>query len=184
MKTYAHFSLRKYNTFGIDAVAERFVRLDSLQDYPDLLRSGMLRQSDFFVLGGGSNVVLPDHYNGLIVHPANEGIRLIEDNGVSVLVEAQAGTSWTVFVDRCISEGWHGLENLAGIPGSVGAAPVQNVGAYGREAKDAIEWVHCYDVTDGTQQVLPVCLPLLHLQGTAERPMPYRQRLLPPSASV
>ena len=154
MKTFEHFSLLKYNTFGINAIADCFVRLESSQDYQQLVESDMLKQSPFFILGGGSNVVLPDRYPGIIVHPANEGVRLLEDDGTTVLVEAQAGTSWALFVDYCIDHGWHGLENLASIPGSVGAAPVQNVGAYGREAKDVIQWVHYFDVTDGTEHTL------------------------------
>jgi UDP-N-acetylmuramate dehydrogenase len=146
------FPLQKYNTFGIPAVAAGFVRLCSDDDYVALMESELLRNSPFFILGGGSNVVLPDRYDGIIVHPDNKGVHLVgTENGVAY-VEAGAGEVWAEFVDRCIDNGWHGLENLASIPGCVGAAPVQNVGAYGREAKDVVAQVHCYDIQKGVQQ--------------------------------
>ena len=146
------FSLLKYNTFGIDSIADRFIQLDSIADYSALVASGMLDESPFFILGGGSNVVLPDRYKGAVVHPANKGIRLIERRDGHCFVEAQAGEVWVDFVEYCITQGWYGLENLAGIPGSVGAAPVQNVGAYGKEAKDAVWRVHCFDIHSGEER--------------------------------
>ena len=147
-----NFKLLNYNTFGIDAVAARYVQLDSAGDYAALVRSGLLQRHPFFVLGGGSNVVLPDRYEGTVVHPANKGIRLIDRQNGVCLVEAEAGEVWADFVDRCISNGWFGLENMAGIPGTVGAAPVQNVGAYGKEAKDVIERTHIVDIESGEER--------------------------------
>ncbi len=147
-----NFKLLNYNTFGIDAVAAHYVQLDSAGDYAALVRSGLLQRHPFFVLGGGSNVVLPDRYEGTVVHPANKGIRLIDRQNGICLVEAEAGEVWADFVDRCISNGWFGLENLAGIPGTVGAAPVQNVGAYGKEAKDVIERTHIVDIESGEER--------------------------------
>lgn len=147
-----NFKLLNYNTFGIDAVAARYVQLDSAGDYAALVRSGLLQRHPFFVLGGGSNVVLPDRYEGTVVHPANKGIRLIDRQNGICLVEAEAGEVWADFMDRCISNGWFGLENMAGIPGTVGAAPVQNVGAYGKEAKDVIERTHIVDIESGEER--------------------------------
>ena len=147
-----NFKLLNYNTFCIDAVAARYVQLDSAGDYAALVRSGLLQRHPFFVLGGGSNVVLPDRYEGTVVHPANKGIRLIDRQNGVCLVEAEAGEVWADFVDRCVSNGWFGLENLAGIPGTVGAAPVQNVGAYGKEAKDVIERTHIVDIESGEER--------------------------------
>lgn len=151
LEIHNDFALREYNTFGIECTASRFVALRSGEDYADLVRSGLLRESPFFILGGGSNVVLPDTYDGVIVHPANKGIRLLECVDGRCLVEAGAGEKWADFVDYCIAKGWYGLENLAAIPGCVGAAPVQNVGAYGKEAKDVVCRVHCFDIEKGTE---------------------------------
>lgn len=145
-------SLLQYNTFGIDAIAERFVELHSCNDYAELLMSNLLKGSSHFILGGGSNVILPDRYEGTIVHPANKGIRLVEQRDAHIYIEANAGEVWADFVDLCIQQGWYGLENLAAIPGCVGAAPVQNVGAYGKEAKDVIDRVHCFDICDGSER--------------------------------
>lgn len=147
-----HVSLLHYNTFGIDAVADRFVVLRSVDDYRSLLHSGLMMQMPFFVLGGGSNVVFTGDFRGLVVHPANKGIRLLEKQDGCCYVEAQAGEVWDDFVRYCIAFGWHGLENMVAIPGCVGAAPVQNVGAYGREAKDVIARVHCFDIASGEER--------------------------------
>ncbi len=145
-------SLLPYNTFGIDVKADRFVSLACIGDYRALLRSGLLNDSPFFILGGGSNVVFTHDYHGTVIHPENKGIRLLQQHDGYCWVEAEAGEVWDDFVRHCIAHQWYGLENLAAIPGCVGAAPVQNVGAYGREAKDVIDRVHCFDIATGVQQ--------------------------------
>ena len=148
MKTYTDFSLRNFNTFGIDSMASRVVMPESEDDFRETSKT--VRQP-FFILGGGSNVVLPDRYEGTVIHPENRGVRLVDSKDCCLLVEAAAGEVWADFVDHCISQGWYGLENLAGIPGNVGAAPVQNVGAYGSEAKDVIDAVHCFEIGSGEE---------------------------------
>lgn len=151
-----NYSLLNYNTFGIDAIAAGFVQLKSLDDYIALVKSDILREKPFFILGGGSNVVFSDHYEGIVVHPANKGIRLIEKQNDRCFVEANAGEVWADFVNHCIDNGWYGLENLAAIPGTVGAAPVQNVGAYGKEAKDVISRVHLVEIETGEERWVSV----------------------------
>lgn len=146
-------SLKTYNTFGIDAVADAFVAIRSEADIQALVATGRLRHQPFLVLGGGSNIVFSQDYHGTVVHMETKGVRLHSVDGDEVLVEAQAGEVWADFVDRCISQDWYGLENMAGIPGTVGAAPVQNVGAYGAEAKDYIHLVRAYDVQTGQLRV-------------------------------
>lgn len=146
-------SLLELNTFGIDALADEYVELHYEDEYKTLVMSRALANKPFFILGGGSNVVFSGEYHGIIVHPANKGVRIEKkdaENGV-VFVEAGAGEMWADFVDCCIANGWHGIENLAAIPGTVGAAPVQNVGAYGCEAKDVVERVHYYDIKTGEE---------------------------------
>ena len=145
-------SLKGYNTFGIDVRAARFVELSCREDYESLIDSRILQEGSFFVLGGGSNVVFTDDYKGVIVHPENKGIRLLDCHDGICEIEAEAGEVWDTFVEHCIDNGWYGLENMAGIPGCVGAAPVQNVGAYGNEAKDFVTEVHYYDVATGEER--------------------------------
>lgn len=151
MKTFHDFPMKSYNTFGINAVAKCFVMLESADDFRLLAKSDSLKAQPFFVLGGGSNVVFPDRYEGVVIHPVNKGITVAEQHDDYCVVEAAAGEVWADFVDHCIAHGWYGIENLAGIPGTVGASPVQNVGAYGLEAKDVVESVHCFEIGSGSE---------------------------------
>ncbi|MCR5423760.1 MAG: UDP-N-acetylmuramate dehydrogenase [Bacteroidales bacterium] len=146
-------SLKKYNTFGIDAQASAFVAIRTEQDLHELFLTGRLRNQPFLVLGGGSNTVFADNYRGLVVHMETKGIKVQGVEGDDILVEAQAGEVWSDFVRHCVDHEWYGAENLSGIPGTVGAAPVQNVGAYGTEAKDIIEVVRAYDVQTSNLRV-------------------------------
>ncbi|MCR4856600.1 MAG: UDP-N-acetylmuramate dehydrogenase [Bacteroidales bacterium] len=143
-----------YNTFGIPATADRYLVIREAAALEELLSAGQLT-APYLVLGGGSNMVFTKHYSGTIVHLENKGIRLL-DEAVSpddILVEAAAGEVWDDFVHFCIRQGWHGAENLVAIPGTVGAAPVQNVGAYGVEAKDIIYRVRAYEIATGQMRV-------------------------------
>lgn len=148
MKTYTDFSLKGFNTFGIDSVASRVVMPETEDDFREISKAV---GQPFFILGGGSNVVLPDRYEGIVIHPENKGVVLVDCKDSFLFVEAAAGEVWADFVNHCISQGWYGLENLSGIPGNVGAAPVQNVGAYGAEAKDVIDAVHCFEIGSGVE---------------------------------
>ncbi len=104
------------------------------------------REEPVALLGGGSNVLVPDEgVEGLVVHPAFEGVRVLRRTSEEVLLEVAAGEPWCRLVERCVAEGWQGLECLAGIPGSCGAAPVQNIGAYGAELSDVLQQVRLYD---------------------------------------
>lgn len=140
-----------YNTFGIPATADRYLVVSTLDQLQQLLRHGL--NPPYFILGGGSNVVFTRHYPGTILHLANKGIRLVEDQTDHVLVEAAAGEVWDDFVRHCIAHGWYGAENLVSIPGTVGASPVQNVGAYGVEAKDIIHQVRTFDIATGQERI-------------------------------
>ncbi|MDY5969852.1 MAG: UDP-N-acetylmuramate dehydrogenase [Bacteroidales bacterium] len=148
-------ALKPYNTFGIDAKADKII---VIEDDRDIARLFPL-QKPYYILGGGSNVVFDGDYHGTVVVMRNKGIRLIAMEQSSfttaldtVLVEAQAGEIWDDFVKYCIAHGWHGTENLVAIPGTVGAAPVQNVGAYGLEAKDLVEEVRAIEISTGEKQ--------------------------------
>ncbi|MBX7124784.1 MAG: UDP-N-acetylmuramate dehydrogenase [Cyclobacteriaceae bacterium] len=144
------FSLRDLNTFHLDAQAQYFVRLQHLQDLEDLLESEVYKDNVSLILGGGSNVVFVGNYEGLVIQSAMKGIELVEESDEEVLVRAAAGESWDDLVAYCVVRNWGGLENLSLIPGTVGAAPIQNIGAYGMEVGECIEWVEGIDLRDGS----------------------------------
>lgn len=129
-------SLKPYNTFGVDARARFLARVEDEAELRTLLGSVTARNLPLLVLGGGSNLVVRGDVEGLVLVMRLKGIRLVASSGDERIVEAAAGEVWHDFVRTCLANGWNGLENLSLIPGTVGAAPVQNVGAYGVEIKD------------------------------------------------
>lgn len=141
------------NTFGIAATADCYRVVSHEGELRTLLADPALVEKPCLVLGGGSNMLFTRHFPGTIIHLENKGIRLVEAQGDDLFVEAAAGEVWDDFVRHCISQCWHGLENLVAIPGTVGAAPVQNVGAYGMEAKDVIHSVRAYELGTGIERV-------------------------------
>ncbi len=165
-----NISLKAYNTFGIDAKASMFVEYDTEKGLQQLLESGLLQSNPFLILGGGSNIVFANDYRGVIVHPVNKGIISEKEcheayagqmqggdnpnmDSNHVFVEVAAGEVWSDFAWAMTRKGYYGLENLVEIPGNVGAAPVQNVGAYGVEAKDVIAYVVAYEIETGIKRV-------------------------------
>ncbi len=143
--------LKQYNTFGIEAVARDFVRISSVEELQYLINKGFLADKESFVLGGGSNILLTGDYQGLVIRNEIAGIA-INDAGGKVIVKAGAGVVWDDLVHYCIDHGFGGIENLVLIPGSVGAAPIQNIGAYGVELKDHFESLEAVSVEDGSVQ--------------------------------
>ena len=139
-------SLKPYNTFAIDALAHSFTELNNEADLPALLASDEYQNGRPFWLGGGSNIVLCGDLERLVIKVGLRGIRLLQQQGNNVIVEAAAGEPWHDFVQYTLAQGWYGLENLSLIPGTVGASPVQNIGAYGVEVKDCIASVVCADL--------------------------------------
>ncbi|QZE13159.1 UDP-N-acetylmuramate dehydrogenase [Halosquirtibacter laminarini] len=150
------FSVREINTFGIDAKTKFFLSFDELDDVEEVNTLLKEQYSDlpFFVVGGGSNLLFTDDFKGLILHPSIQHIRVVEKDLQHVYVEAGAGVDWDEFVGYCVQHGWGGVENLSLIPGVVGAAPVQNIGAYGVEAKDSIESVTLWNLETESIQTL------------------------------
>jgi UDP-N-acetylmuramate dehydrogenase len=141
----ARCDLTRFNTFGLESQAPACVLLEQAEQL-DVV-SELARQHDsLLVLGGGSNMVLPAQVPGLVVRVALRGLQLIEARADAWLVEAAAGETWHEVVSACIAQGWDGLENLALIPGSVGAAPVQNIGAYGVELADRFDSLQAWHV--------------------------------------
>lgn len=146
-------SLKSYVTFGIDAVAARYAEVTTLPQLLQLIDDGCFRNAPFFILGGGSNVIFAKDFDGLVVRMCNKGVSVSHHDGNNVFVEAAAGEDWDGFVRRSVAMGCFGMECMAAIPGTVGASPVQNVGAYGMEAKDVIHQVKAYDLTTGELRV-------------------------------
>ncbi len=143
-------SLKTCNSFGIDALAEQVLSLSHQDQLPRLHHLFLQDPSqDFLFLGGGSNVVLPDHLQALVVHVQLKGRRILEHNEQQCIIAGAAGENWHDFVLWSIEQGCGGLENLSLIPGTVGAAPIQNIGAYGRELKDYFHSALVFDVLKG-----------------------------------
>ncbi|WBY03100.1 UDP-N-acetylmuramate dehydrogenase [Ramlibacter tataouinensis] len=142
-------ALAPHNSFGIVAKARELVRVRSEADVVQLLADPRLAASPKFVLGGGSNIVLTGDVRSLVLKVEIAGRRVIEDGPRAAVIEAGAGENWHELVDWTLAQGFGGLENLALIPGTVGAAPVQNIGAYGVELQDRFESLDAVDLRSG-----------------------------------
>ncbi len=154
-----NISLRPYNTFGVDVMAAHLFHLKSpdqlleLLDFPAFIgMSGNMNQ--LLVLGQGSNILFTGDFPGVVLRNEITGIRVIDEDESSVVIEAGSGVIWNDLVDFAVSRGWWGIENLALIPGTVGAAPVQNIGAYGAEAADVILQVRAFNLQNREWLVL------------------------------
>ena len=152
MKT--NVNLRPYNSFGFDAIAKYFVEINTIDDLQTLIQSGVLQKHKTLILSGGNNILFQkDVFDGLVVYINTKGIEILREDGNEVVVRAQAGEDWPEFVRFCVSKGWHGVENLAYIPGKIGAAPIQNIGAYGMELKNSFLQCEAMDLTTGDTKV-------------------------------
>ena len=147
-----NYSLKQLNTFGIDVSAKyfsTFKNTDELAERLDFISPPTAnRQLPTLILGGGSNILFTDNYNGLILKNEIEGIGNIKEDAEHVYVRAGAGVGWHEFVLYCIENGLGGAENLSLIPGSTGASPMQNIGAYGAEVKDIFHELEAYSIRD------------------------------------
>ncbi|HPS51482.1 MAG TPA: FAD-binding protein, partial [Bacteroidales bacterium] len=149
-----NYPLKALNTFGMDVYARYFVEPGCRDEILTLMNYRHMVRLPVLFLGGGSNVLLVNDFGGLVVKISSKGIDYRETGTGEVLVTAQAGEIWDDFVGYCIGQGWAGLENLSLIPGTVGAAPIQNIGAYGVEAGELIERVSAVEIKTGTEFIL------------------------------
>ncbi len=133
MEIAKNFSLKRFNTFGIDAKAKAFVDITQEEELPEILSLNELKNYSRFILGGGSNVLFTKDYDGLVIKNSIPGIEIISEDKYTVTIEAGSGVNWNDLVTYCVDINLGGIENLALIPGTVGAAPIQNIGAYGEE---------------------------------------------------
>ena len=158
-------SLLEYNTMGFDITAKKYYKINSLAELDECIENEVLSKDKRLILGGGSNILFSDEYfDGTIIHSNLKGIIVNPDDvyendtdsqilNESVIIRCMSGEIWKDFVDFTIKKELYGLENLVDIPGSVGAAPVQNIGAYGVEVKDCIDRVYTIDLTNGDRVI-------------------------------
>lgn len=142
-----NISLKNYNTFGIDVNSKFFVECNSTQELVDFLKSYQDSDLSLMILGGGSNVLFTQDFDGYILRPTIKGIEIINESDNDVTIKVGAGEDWDEFVAYCVEHGWGGIENLSLIPGNVGTCPIQNIGAYGVEVKDVITEVETLNIS-------------------------------------
>ncbi|MBU2493015.1 MAG: UDP-N-acetylmuramate dehydrogenase [Bacteroidetes bacterium] len=136
MNIVKDFSLTNYNTFHIDVKADYFCEIHSLEDLQELLSHNIFLNNNRLILGGGSNILFTSDFSGLVIKNSIKSIEEIHEDEHFVFVKAGAGVIWDELVNYCVNKNYGGIENLTYIPGTVGAAPIQNIGAYGAELKD------------------------------------------------
>ena len=139
--------LKPFNTFGISVKADEFASFKNIEELNSLIR--LNRNKEILILGGGSNVLFTKDFHGLVLRNEIKGFDVVSENADKVIVRSGAGEVWHEFVMKCIDLGLAGLENLSLIPGSVGASPMQNIGAYGVEIKDVFHSLEAYHMQSG-----------------------------------
>ncbi|MDR0792151.1 MAG: UDP-N-acetylmuramate dehydrogenase [Chitinophagaceae bacterium] len=148
MQIQQNVSLKHYNSFGVEASARFFAPFASLQDLEEIVSDKYFLQNKSMILGGGSNILFTKNFDGLVIKNNLKGIKLVKEDDEYYYVKAYGGELWHEFVLYCLSHNYAGVENLSLIPGTVGASPVQNIGAYGIEIKDVLyelEAFHLYE---------------------------------------
>ncbi|HSD06563.1 UDP-N-acetylmuramate dehydrogenase, partial [Flavobacterium sp.] len=149
MEILNNFSLKNYNTFGIEAKAKQFVAVHNISELKTILEQNKTEKK--FILGGGSNMLLTKDIDALVIHIDLKGKKIIKEDDDFVWIECQAGENWHQFVLWTIDQNFGGLENMSLIPGNVGTTPVQNIGAYGTEIKDT--FVSCEAMNIDSQEI-------------------------------
>ncbi|WP_321519124.1 UDP-N-acetylmuramate dehydrogenase [uncultured Bacteroides sp.] len=147
------YSLLSHNTFGFNVKTDTFIEYSSTDDLKQILCDKELLNGPYLHIGSGSNLLFTSDYKGTILHSKIQGIEVTENTNDYVLVKVGAGVEWDNFVAHCVSQGWAGVENLSLIPGEVGASAVQNIGAYGVEAKDLITQVDAVEIATAKECV-------------------------------
>lgn len=150
MKIEQNKSLKSLNTFGVEAAAEFFVEVHSVEEFRGLTGDKRFMNAKKLILGGGSNILFKSDFDGWVVKAMIPGVEVVSENETEVVVKAGAGENWNDFVMECIQRNYAGLENLSLIPGLTGAAPIQNIGAYGVEMKDTFHELEAVEIRSGT----------------------------------
>lgn len=140
-----NFCLKEHNTFGVNVNCNYFTKLEYVTQIEDLLKNTDFLKSKKLIIGEGSNILFTTDFIGWVVNPAFRGIEIMKETENEIFIKAFSGEKWDNFVEFCVDNNFYGVENLSHIPGKVGASPIQNIGAYGVEAKDIIESVEYYN---------------------------------------
>ena len=146
--------LKSYNSLAISAVAEYFCSVQDIDQLKYALLFAKNNSLEVMPIGGGSNLVIASDLSGLVVHIDLKGLSILSSTQDKVEICFSAGENWHAMVTHCLDNGWYGLENLALIPGDMGAAPIQNIGAYGEEISNFIDHVECFDLDTNMQTKL------------------------------
>lgn len=149
MQVKKNINLQDFHTFGIKVYTEAFTVLENKEDLFQL-RTLKAQYQDLFILGGGSNVLFTSNYPGIIVQNKLSGIEILQENEELIILKVASGMNWHELVMKAVENNWGGIENLSLIPGTVGAAPIQNIGAYGVEVKDVLLEVNVFDLKKET----------------------------------
>lgn len=156
MRKNENHPLLPHNTFGIEAQARLFLEFSEAGELQRTLERGRLAEGKRLVIGRGSNLLFLNDYEGTLLHSAIKGIHVEDEGENHIRLRVGSGETWDDLVAHCVRNGWGGIENLSGIPGEVGAAAVQNIGAYGAEACTCIEQVETIALADGTPRLFPI----------------------------
>lgn len=149
MKDIKNYNLLNHNTFGISGNCRRFVEFDNVDELQTCVRSITAEDKPLLIIGGGSNLLLTRDFPGLVLHSAIMGREVVKEGDGKVWLRCGSGETWDDIVAYAVEKGWYGAENLSLIPGEVGASAVQNIGAYGAEAKDLIAKVEAVEIATG-----------------------------------
>ncbi len=153
VKILENYDLTKLNTFGVSAKARYFAEVVSEESAGELFKNRIFRKNKRLFLGSGSNVLFTRDFAGIVVLNKLKGMEVLKEDSEKVRLKAMSGESWSELVDFCADRRWWGIENLALIPGTVGAAPIQNIGAYGAELKNVLVQLEAYDLNTGEKKI-------------------------------
>ncbi len=153
MKELESINIKDFNTLSVSCVADKLIHIESEKDLLELIKKYDFKNIKYLILGEGSKLVLPDEYKGIVIKDELKGKEIISENDEHVFIKVASGESWIDFVIKMSEKEYSGIENLAFIPGTVGAAAVQNIGAYGQVAEDVIEEVEVINLFTGEKKV-------------------------------
>jgi UDP-N-acetylmuramate dehydrogenase len=153
MKIQKNYNLSKLNTFGVDVNATFFVEVEEEEDLSELFELPEFKESQKMFLGGGSNVLFTKNFNGIVVLNKLKGMEITKEDSEEVEVRAMSGEIWNDLVTFAVNNGYWGIENLTLVPGTVGAAPMQNIGAYGAELKNTLLTVEAFEIATGKKRL-------------------------------
>ncbi|MBS1681875.1 MAG: UDP-N-acetylmuramate dehydrogenase [Bacteroidetes bacterium] len=142
-------SLKSFNTFGIDVTSDNYCEVRTREEFIELTHTPVFKAEKNLILGGGSNVLFTKNFDGLVIRNSNKGIEIISETDHDILLRVNSGEVWHNTVLFCVKNNWGGIENLSLIPGTIGAAPIQNIGAYGVEVREVIEKVEVIEFESG-----------------------------------